>query len=243
LLVCGEPPWSGRTEQETLQMILSPERQVRYPKPRKPSWKCRDFMEGLLCDDMEERMSAAEALRHSWISGEQVVGTMVYTKHYAMELMEDSRFNRNGISAEQRILEYNNYTRNDDADYGLTEGDVQISNAGRFTMMSQLEESFDCDLESEDDCDSDCDHESVSSTETLSEVDMVGMLEIIDEVAGMSDDEFVERMSTQPVRRMPSFRSYISTDTSSVRTGISSCNSSYDSCMAEMESNRETETA
>ena len=31
LLVCGEPPWSGSSEEETLEIILSESRELRFP--------------------------------------------------------------------------------------------------------------------------------------------------------------------------------------------------------------------
>jgi len=219
LLVCGEPPWSGRTEQETLQMILSPSRTLRYPSPSRPSGKCRDFIEGLLCDDMEERMSATEALRHEWIS--------------PLRSQSDS----------VQIQRTETLT----LDYSSKDDGVQISNAGRFTMIPQLEEAFDCNsitTESESESDGECGSVSSSSTdtdtETLSQVDVEGMLEIIEEVAGMSDDEFVESLKRMSSREVPSFHNYLSTDTSSVRTGISSNTYTSCSCTTDMDLNQET---
>eukprot|EP00485_Elphidium_margaritaceum_P001610 CAMPEP_0202689094 /NCGR_PEP_ID=MMETSP1385-20130828/4437_1 /ASSEMBLY_ACC=CAM_ASM_000861 /TAXON_ID=933848 /ORGANISM="Elphidium margaritaceum" /LENGTH=633 /DNA_ID=CAMNT_0049344181 /DNA_START=36 /DNA_END=1937 /DNA_ORIENTATION=+ len=68
LLVVGMPPFNGRTHREILQNIQrSQSRKLKYPKNSVLTKSAKDFIEKLLCFDVEKRLSAADALKHEWI--------------------------------------------------------------------------------------------------------------------------------------------------------------------------------
>lgn len=68
LVIVGRLPFSGSTQTEILQQILTMPHDVVYPKGVFVSAPCKAFIGRLLCD-VAHRMTAKEALRHQWLSG------------------------------------------------------------------------------------------------------------------------------------------------------------------------------
>jgi len=67
LIVCGKPPFSGASDKELIESILRSEHKaLKFPKGT--TRDCRDFISKLLCYDPKTRMSAEEALGHSWLT-------------------------------------------------------------------------------------------------------------------------------------------------------------------------------
>ena len=71
ILLCGYPPFYGDSDSEIFRSV----RNAIYDYPS-PEWdtissSARNFIDGLLCKDPGQRMSAREALQHSWISRRQ----------------------------------------------------------------------------------------------------------------------------------------------------------------------------
>lgn len=64
ILVCGGPPFGGKSQQAILEKVTSPDKQVAIP--RKMSSSCRSLIRQLLCDDTALRFSAEEALKVSY---------------------------------------------------------------------------------------------------------------------------------------------------------------------------------
>merc|ERR1712130_1005296 len=70
VLVTGRPPFWGRENKEIIRKIVRGN--VRFPSTIKLSDQCKDFILSLLQKPPEKRLSAAEALKHGWITGENV---------------------------------------------------------------------------------------------------------------------------------------------------------------------------
>merc|ERR1712176_390636 len=70
VLVTGRPPFWGRENKEIIRKIVRGN--VRFPSTIKLSDSCKEFILALLKKDPSQRMSAAEALKHGWITGENV---------------------------------------------------------------------------------------------------------------------------------------------------------------------------
>ena len=70
VLVTGRPPFWGRENKEIIRKIVRGN--VRFPSTIKLSDECKDFILSLLQKPPDKRLSAAEALKHSWITGESV---------------------------------------------------------------------------------------------------------------------------------------------------------------------------
>ena len=64
LMVCGRRPFGGKTEMELFKNIVSKPRKLPYPKSLFVSQAYRNFISRLICHDIEQRMSASEALQH-----------------------------------------------------------------------------------------------------------------------------------------------------------------------------------
>lgn len=69
MLLSGTPPFGGATDREILKKGYA----GRFSMPRNTVWdritsKGKDFIRKLLVKDVEERMSAEEALRHPWFA-------------------------------------------------------------------------------------------------------------------------------------------------------------------------------
>jgi calcium-dependent protein kinase len=70
VLVTGRPPFWGRENKEIIRKIVGGN--VRFPSTIKLSDECKDFILSLLQKPPDKRLSAAEALKHHWITGESV---------------------------------------------------------------------------------------------------------------------------------------------------------------------------
>ena len=70
LLVCGKPPFTGRTQKEILSNIIAKDKKIKYPKGLQLTDACKDFISKLLCDNIDKRYDTHEALLHPWINGE-----------------------------------------------------------------------------------------------------------------------------------------------------------------------------
>ena len=68
--VTGQPPFNGKDNEETRSKI----RQLRYtwPDEKDVSEDAKHFVSTLLCGDPIQRATAADALRHRWITSAQV---------------------------------------------------------------------------------------------------------------------------------------------------------------------------
>jgi len=68
VLVTGRPPFWGRENKEIIRKIVRGN--VRFPSTIKLTDNCKDFILSLLKKSPEQRLSAADALKHPWITGE-----------------------------------------------------------------------------------------------------------------------------------------------------------------------------
>ena len=88
ILVCGTPPFVGRTQKEILLSITS-KNPIRYPKKVKLTASCKDFIEGLMCRNIKKRMNVEQALKHPWINGSAST-----TEHLSAEFLQSlKRYN------------------------------------------------------------------------------------------------------------------------------------------------------
>jgi len=71
LMVCGRPPFTGKDRRDIVLNITSEHRKLRWPKNVKLSPSFKDFIGGLLTGNVEQRMSANDALNHEWITGKE----------------------------------------------------------------------------------------------------------------------------------------------------------------------------
>lgn len=72
VLVTGRPPFWGRENKEIIRKIVRS--QVRFPSTIKLSDACKDFILSLLKKAPQDRLSAEQALKHPWITGERFKG-------------------------------------------------------------------------------------------------------------------------------------------------------------------------
>ena len=70
ILLCGYPPFYGDSDSEIFRNVRSAVYDYPSPEWDKISSSARNFIDGLLQKDPEQRMSAREALQHSWISNQ-----------------------------------------------------------------------------------------------------------------------------------------------------------------------------
>jgi len=68
LLVCGRPPFVGNSVKEVMQSIATTHT-IRFPHRSHLTASCKDFIRKLLCHDVRRRLTAQQALKHPWISG------------------------------------------------------------------------------------------------------------------------------------------------------------------------------
>jgi len=68
VLVTGRPPFWGRENKEIIRKIVRGN--VRFPSTIKLTDNCKEFILSLLKKNPNDRLSAAEALKHQWITGE-----------------------------------------------------------------------------------------------------------------------------------------------------------------------------
>ena len=65
ILVCGRVPFEGESYKEILDKITAKRKHIDFPlKSIRLTNACKNFIESLLCYDIEKRLSAAEALKH-----------------------------------------------------------------------------------------------------------------------------------------------------------------------------------
>jgi len=68
VLLTGRPPFYGRDNKEILRRIIRAK--VIFPKNNKLSSSAKDFLMRLIRKDTGKRLSAKEALEHSWLKGD-----------------------------------------------------------------------------------------------------------------------------------------------------------------------------
>jgi len=69
LLVCGRPPFVGNSVKEILKSIQFTHN-ITFPNSAHLTASCKDFIRKLLCRDVQQRLTAEQALQHPWISGD-----------------------------------------------------------------------------------------------------------------------------------------------------------------------------
>lgn len=67
IMMCGRPPFKGKTNPEIISSVLKGEYHYDYPSFEKASEEVKDFIAKWLEMDVDSRMSAAEAYDHPWI--------------------------------------------------------------------------------------------------------------------------------------------------------------------------------
>jgi calcium-dependent protein kinase len=82
VLVTGRPPFWGRENKEIIRKIVRGN--VRFPSAIKLSDTCKDFILSLLQKEPEKRLSAVDALKHPWITGEDAVSCLDETVLFSL---------------------------------------------------------------------------------------------------------------------------------------------------------------
>ena len=85
ILVVGKVPFPGENQTEILRNIQSKDKQITFPKLTS---SCKEFIRGLLTDDISSRMTAAEALEHKWISGDGASNQDLSTGSFYIESLK-----------------------------------------------------------------------------------------------------------------------------------------------------------
>jgi calcium-dependent protein kinase len=67
IMMCGRPPFKGKTNPEIINSVLKGEYNFDYPSFETASEDVKDFISKWLETDVDSRMSAAEAYDHPWI--------------------------------------------------------------------------------------------------------------------------------------------------------------------------------
>jgi len=67
IMMCGRPPFKGKTNPEIINSVLKGEYSFDYPSFESASDDVKDFISKCLEIDVDKRMSAAEAYDHPWI--------------------------------------------------------------------------------------------------------------------------------------------------------------------------------
>ena len=67
LLIVGSPPFCGKNPKQIFSNISNKKKKLRFPRGVTASFK--SFIRSLLSRDIKQRMTAAQALEHPWISG------------------------------------------------------------------------------------------------------------------------------------------------------------------------------
>ena len=76
---CGYPPFAGDDDAEVFESVRTGDFDFPSPEWDEISDAAKDFVTGLLQKDPEERMTAAEALKHRWFK-EQLEGGTLHSK-------------------------------------------------------------------------------------------------------------------------------------------------------------------
>jgi len=67
ILLCGRPPFKGKSNPEIIKNVIQGEYTFDYPSFESVSDEVKEFIKGCLCKDTESRFSAEEAFAHTWI--------------------------------------------------------------------------------------------------------------------------------------------------------------------------------
>ena len=67
IMMCGRPPFKGKTNPDIISSVLKGEYSLDYPSFEKASEEAKDFIAKCLEMDVDKRMSAAGAYDHPWI--------------------------------------------------------------------------------------------------------------------------------------------------------------------------------
>ena len=67
IMMCGRPPFKGKTNPEIINSVLKGKYTFDYPSFEVASDDVKDFISKCLESDVDKRMSAAEAYDHPWI--------------------------------------------------------------------------------------------------------------------------------------------------------------------------------
>ena len=74
---------------------------TKIPFPSRISASCKEFIRGLLCHDIESRMTAEDALKHPWIAGDTAKTTALSSSSY-LEMLRQYQKRRNNLH--QRMI-------------------------------------------------------------------------------------------------------------------------------------------
>jgi serine/threonine protein kinase len=66
-MICGRIPWTATTQGKLYEQIQNAHFQI----PRTVSPPCRSFIQGLMTVNIKQRLTIAQALKHSWMAGER----------------------------------------------------------------------------------------------------------------------------------------------------------------------------
>ena len=87
ILICGQPPFNGKSQEEIIRKIQNKNGRIVYPTGSvKYSKGFRDFIARLLTHDVDARMSADEALKHEWIAGDAASTSDLHSSSYIQSL-------------------------------------------------------------------------------------------------------------------------------------------------------------
>jgi calcium-dependent protein kinase len=67
IVLSGTPPFNGNSDSEIMKKVKAGKYSFDIPEFKNISEKARDFISKLLTVDPEKRVSAEQALQHSWI--------------------------------------------------------------------------------------------------------------------------------------------------------------------------------
>ena len=68
ILLCGEPPFPGETEEEIFEKVKKCDYNFKNPKFKNVSENCKDLIKKLLQPNITKRIKASEALRHPFFT-------------------------------------------------------------------------------------------------------------------------------------------------------------------------------
>ena len=67
ILLCGHPPFDGENDKEILDKVLTGRYNFNYQEWDNVSKEAKDLVKIMLEENPEKRISALDALKHSWI--------------------------------------------------------------------------------------------------------------------------------------------------------------------------------
>lgn len=68
ILIVGRPPFDGKDQKEIFSNIINKQHSLQFPDRCTASFK--SFVQSLLSHDINQRLTAAQALNHPWIAGD-----------------------------------------------------------------------------------------------------------------------------------------------------------------------------